>query len=499
MARLRLQKLAAGWCVSWQSESVSQLTPVPPERKHAGCMLGTYAPADTSMCLRSRQVVFIGDSVTRQLFFQFANLVDPKLPDALPDDNNKHSNYTLEAESKAMLSFYWDPYMNSSYSRLIHPTGTDRAPSSASDRPALLVLGTGLWYLRHEDSGGLPAWEARVEAVIDTIRNANPPLADKIIFLPVEEPVTSKLSPERAKTIRISDVDAMNSDLFHRIHFSHNSPPTTPLRSPHHISFPSVLNQMLDDSQTVDGLHFSSPIIKAQANLLLNFRCNDVLYKEYPFDKTCCRSYPIPPPLYLLVICVVCLAAPALSYYSYRAGLSLLYSVDSHIYSVLAGKINLATGIGDEYRPAIIMSGAVALMYVADRTGFWFKEQKQFDPWFFGSLSVLALVAGIATVKRGDNDLGFLNREQTDEWKGWMQSESLSKFPSGIKLMFSVGSRHFDLPLHWSLEDFRNLQPNSSLGRCIPLHDGVWPHHLLPKKGRLWFPSRCTGEYFSFM
>ena len=70
------------------------------------------------------------------------------------------------------------------------------------------------------------------------------------------------------------------------------------------------------------------------------------------------------------------------------------------------------------------MSGAVALMYVADRTGFWFKEQKQFDPWFFGSLSVLALLVGLAKVKRADKDLGFLGREQTDEWKGWMQSGS---------------------------------------------------------------------------
>lgn len=64
-------------------------------------------------------------------------------------------------------------------------------------------------------------------------------------------------------------------------------------------------------------------------------------------------------------------------------------------------------------------------MYVADRTGFWFKEQKQFDPWFFGLLSALALLVGLGTVKRADKDLGFLNREQTDEWKGWMQSESL--------------------------------------------------------------------------
>jgi hypothetical protein len=192
-------------------------------------------------------------------------------------------NYTLDAENKVKLSFYWDPYMNSSYSQLIHPTGTDRAPSLDSGRPALLVLGTGLWYLRYKDSGGLPAWEARVEAVIDTIKSAKPPLADEIILLPVEEPVTSKLSPERAETIRTSDVDAMNSDLFHRIYPPEDSFLTSPLLSPHHISLSLVLNRMLDDSQTADGLHFSKPIIRAQANLLLNFRCNDVLPKKVPY------------------------------------------------------------------------------------------------------------------------------------------------------------------------------------------------------------------------
>lgn len=392
-------------------------------------MINVYTPEDASTCFRSRQVVFVGDSITRQLFFRFANIVDPKLPDAPPGDDHKHLNYTLDAENDIDLSFYWDPYMNSSYSQLAHPTGTARAPSLDSDRPALLVLGTGLWYLRYKDSGGLPAWEARVEAVIETIKNAEPPLADHIVILPVEEPVISKLSPDRAGTIRISDVDAMNSDLFHRIYPPHDLFSTTPPPSLNQISLPLAFNQMLDDSQTTDGLHFSGPIVKAQANLLLNFRCNDVLPKKYPLDKTCCRSYPSPPLLHLLVVFSVCLAAPAYWCYSYYFGLSLPHSSDRRIYFISAGQINPVTWISDEHRPIAIISGAVALMYIADRSGFWFKEQKQFDPWFFGSLSVLALLVGLVTVKRSDKDLGFLSREQTDEWKGWMQSRSLDQFP----------------------------------------------------------------------
>jgi len=399
-------------------------------------MLNAYTPKDTSTCFGSRQVVFVGDSVTRQLFFQFAHIVDPKLPDAPPDDDHKHSNYTLDAENRVKLSFYWDPYLNSSYSQLIHPTGTDRATPLDPDRPALLVLGTGLWYLRYEDSGGPPAWEARIEAVVDTIKNAKPPLADEIVLLPVEAPVISKLSPERAKTIRISDVDAMNSDLFHRIYPTEDS--FLP-NAPRTVSLPLVLNQMLDDSQTTDGLHFSGRIIRAQANLLLNFRCNDALPKKYPMDKTCCRSYPSPSLLHLFVISAVCLAAPAFWYHSYHTGLSFSIYIRRYIHFIAIGQINPATWISDEHRPVFIVSGAVALMYVADRTGFWFKERKQFDPWFFGSMSALALLVGLGTVKRAEKDLGFLNREQTDEWKGWMQSKSLDKPPPVIFELTTFG------------------------------------------------------------
>jgi hypothetical protein len=74
----------------------------------------------------------------------------------------------------------------------------------------------------------------------------------------------------------------------------------------------------------------------------------------------------------------------------------------------------------------LIISVALALIYVADRSDFWLKEQKQFNPWSFGALCVLLLAASLATVKRGDIDMGFLNRDQTDEWKGWMQSTNLS-------------------------------------------------------------------------
>jgi hypothetical protein len=156
-------------------------------------------------------------------------------------------------------------------------------------------------------------------------------------------------------------------------------------------------------------------------------------------DKTCCRSYPRPSLLHLFVISAVCLVAPLFWYYSYHTGLPFSFYCNRYTHFILVGQINPTAWISDEHRPVFIMSGAMALVYVADRTSFWFKEQKQFDPWFFGSLSVLALLTGLGTVKRADKDLGFLNREQTEEWKGWMQSGSFDKTLRVIFELMSFG------------------------------------------------------------
>lgn len=54
-------------------------------------------------------------------------------------------------------------------------------------------------------------------------------------------------------------------------------------------------------------------------------------------------------------------------------------------------------------------------MYFTDRTSLYLKIQKQFDFWPFTIAMVLALALGIGTMKKPEKDLGFLNRDQTDE------------------------------------------------------------------------------------
>ncbi|KAJ7786228.1 10 TM acyl transferase domain found in Cas1p-domain-containing protein [Mycena metata] len=361
-----------------------------------GCMLHNYTPQDGFTCLESRELIFIGDSTTRGLFFQFGKLLDPALN--LPvGAENKHQDQSLLTASQIRLLFYWDPFLNSSH---IQRLAASRGVGDGS-RPALLVIGAGLWYLRYADgSGGLAAYESRIETILDALIEGNS-VADEVVILPVEGIISSKLSVERARSMHHSDVDAMNSDLLHRIkpltgkYLSLFQTPSRPLP----VSLPPVFNQMLDPSQTEDGLHFSDSVVRTQANILLNFRCNDHLPKTPPMNKTCCRKYPAPSIVQLLILVAVMLWV---------------------IYTICVRRQGQWT-LQREQRSALAIGVSIALIYAADRTGLWLKEHKNYTPEAFAGLCLAALVVGLGTVKRGEKDLGFLNREQTDEWKGWMQ------------------------------------------------------------------------------
>jgi hypothetical protein len=288
-------------------------------------MLHSYKPEEASLCFKSKQVVFIGDSITRALFFQVAHTLDPTLPTG-PTEDQRHSDHSFRTKHGTPISFFWDPFLNTSQTHdMIVSTKNSTSLDNVGhmQRMGLLVLGSGLWYLRYAD---LPSWEANMEQILDSLVHNRAKLADEVVVLPVEQVISSKLTYERAMSIRPPDIDAMNSDLFHRI-----NPPLTGIFSifsrsrstyPAPIALPLVFNEMLDPSRTEDGLHFSDTLVKVQATILLNQRCNDVLPKKFPFDKTCCSRYPWPSVLQLVILAVAVLWGPVTYLGSYHSGKS---------------------------------------------------------------------------------------------------------------------------------------------------------------------------------
>ncbi|KAL7410109.1 O-acetyltransferase [Mrakia frigida] len=397
-----------------------------------GCMTNNYNPTQIQTCLPSRRLVFIGDSITRQLFYSMAKLADPTAPDGPPEGGGKHMDQVWKSAKGGLeFQFFWDPFLNTTHTQTFLSNPHIPVPSytpAHPPQPALLILGSGLWYLRHPTSGGLATWESRIDSTFSLISQSSSAkgqlggglLADEIIFLPILEPVQSLLSPERKDTLNHGDIDAMNSDLAARLSpdpsFLYSSTSSTKSSSssaraaPPPISLPVAFNALLDPSQTTDGLHFSTKILNTQAQILYNLRCNDVLPKKFPMDKTCCKKYPVVNWLQALVLFVVIAWVPTGRLMQSKLApyprLASLFPTDDNLVLTLT-IFGLCTG----------------LTFFADRTGLWSKENKVYDAWTFGLALMGALAVGLGTCKRseGGKDLGFLNREQTDEWKGWMQ------------------------------------------------------------------------------
>ena len=359
-----------------------------------GCMLRRYSPADATSCLKNRQVIVVGDSTARQAYQGLVRALDANID---LREGERHSDRTLVAGG-ARMDFIWDPYLNDTRSRSLlagnHASTGLKAPSSKL--PALVVVGGGLWHLRQlEYDQALREWDAALDAIW---REGGRPVADEMVVLPVEEPLAGKLSADRARTLTTEHVAALNERLDVRAS-----------RAPDRASVPHAFNAMVEgaERETEDGLHFSPSILAARANVLLNQRCNAQRLPKFPFDSTCCFAYPAPNWMQGLVLLVVVGLAPAAL---------LLYRRPSPppLLLALAPKAEVL-------RPLAILCGAVFYCYLADRTSLFGKMQKQFDWPTISLLTAIVLVAGFATMSKPEKDLGFLNRDQTDEWKGWMQ------------------------------------------------------------------------------
>ncbi|BGP52441.1 hypothetical protein JCM10450v2_008419 [Rhodotorula kratochvilovae] len=367
-----------------------------------GCMLHPYTPKQVGQCLEGRTVVFIGDSTVRQVFYATVKHVD-KTVDTKAE---KHSDRTINAGG-IQFNFYWDPFLNGTRAQQLFDGRLGSVTGSGT--PTLAVVGSGIWYLRHTESGGIQSWDRRMEALFQSTKPGVPPIADEVILLPVENAIESRLSPERAATVHGEDIQKMNDRITTRLVAAAFAKGPAPGASGGGLAVPRAFNKIIDglDEETADGLHFSDTVSKVQASILLNLRCNDALPKKFPFDKTCCFQYPSPNWVQAALL-VILLAYAPLGLYFYSQP-----ETKPFVFRFFPDQKYLV--------PFTVFGFATSLLFVADRTNLFLKENKQYDAATFAILCIASLAAGIVTMKPPEKDLGFLNRDQTDEWKGWMQ------------------------------------------------------------------------------
>lgn len=262
----------------------------------AGCMLHEYDAGDMSICLKSRRVAFIGDSVIRQIFWAFVEKLD--IPQRGED---KHSNISVDAHG-LKVDFVWDPYLNTSslYGEVARAPLSD-SKNSQVDRATIILMGGGLWHARHLGEVCYQHFKDSIDEITRALQDGNTTRTslsqasqssggadDLVLVAPILVPQYGALSPARARTITPARVER----LLQHLQQSSIEQNLTVAWSFSHMTWREAL------AYGQDGLHISRAVAGEMANVLLNARCNVVLrqsnVKGYPMDKTCCNKYPRP-------------------------------------------------------------------------------------------------------------------------------------------------------------------------------------------------------------
>ena len=168
-----------------------------------------------------------------------------------------------------------------------------------------------------------------------------------------------------------------------------------------------------------NGYHVTEAVAETKAQIILNLRCNAKLdiHKGYPYSRTCCTDYGPRSPAQLAIVSLGILFCGAV--------------VAIEVYGLLR-----ATKSRTILSEAAVFITGLLLCYWADRTQAFAKGSKEYRRDDFVVLSLVALMIGVAGVTRSrppppkpnaqpqaaEPDMKALSRDQTDEWKGWMQA-----------------------------------------------------------------------------
>lgn len=349
------------------------------------------------------------------------------------------------------MTFHWNPFLefeSGNHSETIEEIELYRdarlnpKPVSEQKNAATIFLGVGPWFAGKNDVEKFPGAFANLTERLP--HNDIPDLQDlpitdddglgpQLFFAPPVPPNWKDGNPRKANPASHNIVDRVRvlTD-----HLEENA-------EKNNILLLRAIPELFRDNfaVTVDpeatGFHVIDSVAMVKANLYLNARCNAKLDRlhGYPYDRTCCTDYgTLPFPQLLLVMFGVtylclCILNEFFTLRSPAAAKSTILSMDIGIFVT-----------------------ALLGCYWADRTQAFPKGSKQFVTWDFLFLIVPVIILALTTLYKSaprlrpgeteplaaPTDAKPLSREQTDEWKGWMQAVILIYHWTGASRILGI-------------------------------------------------------------
>lgn len=365
----------------------------------AGCMKPNFQlePSRIQACFRDTYLV--GDSSARELFIELESRLGlPGVHEGAPT----HANLSLTLTDGQTVDFIWDPYLNST--RLADLRNTKSAPHAGVKQwhsPTTVVVGAGLWHARYLDSTYSKELDANARRLMNSRDGLRGSEAEPI-FLPIIPPYFPRLSEERSATLTPERIDTLNGMLYNMSQQYGAEMLLAPL--------PATLRYPLAYQE--DGLHHTSLISTMQLEILTARMC------PLAYDHSCCSSTADMPYGQVLAVGVAGIIV-CLWFVSTLQG--MLFEPKKSSYPSLRPLIRAVGVIG----------AVMCYCFVADRTKIFERATKLIDEQLFSGFCCLAFVIGTLTIRRCRDDYLLINdrnwadeilpRQQTDEWKGWMQ------------------------------------------------------------------------------
>ncbi|XP_034748175.1 N-acetylneuraminate 9-O-acetyltransferase [Etheostoma cragini] len=388
-----------------------------------GCMMHKYKSIEAKTCLAEKRVAFVGDSRIRQLFYSFIKIIDPERR----EDGNKHEDIPFEDESSSVnVDFLWYPEANNSMKeRLTSWT------HEGSTKPDVVILGAATWSikLRSGSSETLVQYKTNLTAIAVHLEK----LADHgEVYWVLQDPVNEEVLSENRKMITNQQLELYNEVAVGVLNGSKRN-----TRSRVKLLAASRQAALETITQSDDGLHLPESTRNVGAMILMNSVCNKLLR---PIDGSCCQTLPPPNHLQKLSACFFLGSALVLLVLHVLGNNRHRRPVPSDVESLEEKKPATAAAPPGPKAPfqALCRMGLImSYFYLCDRADVFMKEQKFYTHSTFFIPFIYIFVLGVF-YNENSKETKLLNREQTDEWKGWMQLVILIYHISGASAFIPV-------------------------------------------------------------
>jgi len=384
-----------------------------------GCMMHRYTRTDSQRCFRysrfwgkSNHLVYVGDARIHQLFqatrhwlesgLEPGKYVEPPLPSSAivwenPDQKLK-LEYLPAAEVDAVMMRALDKWA--------------KGPG-----PTVLVIGAGIETIR-KSNGSLDALDehrrnlTRLKPELENLVDFG---ATKVLWA-LQAPVNWELLNGSARVL--------NNDLI----WQYNTQAYRVLGKTNVLVWSSLYRLVEGTIDAMeDGYRISALGLGKATQMILNLVCNDNMNFN---DGSCCKSSDHRTSLQTVTFTflggAIAVSACIILYHLFCRRQSSARSWRYGGYQGIQQPVTLcpwdipSNAFTNFVFPLARLALILAYFYICDRTNFFMKENKYFTPVNFW-LPVLYLTVLGLFFNEESSYTSILHRDQTDEWKGWMQ------------------------------------------------------------------------------